>query len=754
MPRNPFPVRKTVYLSLTCLCFLLGLCRALLVLVQRDGAMPFLFCLIVSSLALGSCALLGWKAPKPVPSWTVPAVLAALITLLLNQPLLHGGAGFANYCISWWNLAYDDALPRLSLSADRTDLNLFLLWLLLILAVLVWHTAADGGVVRAIAVTFVCALVTIGLKRFDPLAFALLCSGVSGLWLYRLSGNDCRAQLDWLVRFTAVTVALALVLSGGTLQWIDAARANTVQAVHTLCYGSDSLPEGDLRHAEKMQTGTDTVLTVRTQQQKNVYLRGYVGGRYEDGVWKPLARSAYAGEYTGLFSWLEGQNLQPVSQYGAFLAAGQETEPAENIISVENVSADRSRLCLPYSLLSLTDQSLTGQKDGAIRAPGILGLRSYRFSERSGSLPGELLQQPDWLTRPQTQAEQDYLQTESVYRAFVYDTYLDVDPGLSDLIAQVFDPNGDAPEGLYAATQRIRTALKNQTVYHAHPASVPENAEPIRWFLTQGEGNSALFSATAVLAYRSFGIPARYAEGYLLPQSRTAAGELVPLSGEDAHAWVEIYLDGMGWVPVDVTPGFYLDAYMLRQLAEHPQQVQRTVSLSDDDASIQSQRPSSPPKQDTEQAPSPLPQLLLGGGLALLILVLALLFLLEALCWLALLRRLRAYQWVKSAARGLWLCQWIARMLQIVDPGLRLGWETQATEDRLRTQLPILRPGEYTRVAALMEKCIYSQQPLPAYEVRTMLYFAEKIWTQRTGLSPAKLARIRLTALAPLPGKA
>ena len=42
---------------------------------------------------------------------------------------------------------------------------------------------------------------------------------------------------------------------------------------------------------------------------------------------------------------------------------------------------------------------------------------------------------------------------------------------------------------------------------------------------------------------------------------------------------------------------------------------------------------------------------LLGGGLALLILVLALLFLLEALCWLALLRRLRAYQRVKSAAR-------------------------------------------------------------------------------------------------------
>ena len=194
---------------------------------------------------------------------------------------------------------------------------------------------------------------------------------------------------------------------------------------------------------------------------------------------------------------------------------------------------------------------------------------------------------------------------------------------------------------------------------------------------------------------------------------------------------------------------------MLRQLAEHPQQVQRTVSLSEDDASIQSQpqQPSAPPQADMEQTPSALPRLLLGGGLALLIVIAAALFLLEALCWLALSCRLRAYQRVKSAARGLWLCQWIAKMLQILDPELRLGWETQAAEDRLRSRLPILRPGEYARVAALMEKCIYSQQPLPAYEVRTMLYFAEKLWTQPTGLSPAKLARIRLTALAPLPAK-
>ena len=29
------------------------------------------------------------------------------------------------------------------------------------------------------------------------------------------------------------------------------------------------------------------------------------------------------------------------------------------------------------------------------------------------------------------------------------------------------------------------------------------------------------------------------------------------MTGQNAHAWVEIYCDGVGWLPVDVTPGHY-----------------------------------------------------------------------------------------------------------------------------------------------------------------------------------------------------
>lgn len=36
----------------------------------------------------------------------------------------------------------------------------------------------------------------------------------------------------------------------------------------------------------------------------------------------------------------------------------------------------------------------------------------------------------------------------------------------------------------------------------------------------------------------------------------------------DAHAWAEVYMDGIGWIPVDFTPGFYYNTYALLRMAE------------------------------------------------------------------------------------------------------------------------------------------------------------------------------------------
>ena len=56
-----------------------------------------------------------------------------------------------------------------------------------------------------------------------------------------------------------------------------------------------------------------------------------------------------------------------------------------------------------------------------------------------------------------------------------------------------------------------------------------------------------------MLLLRTVGIPARYVSGFaaVVPPSGR-----VDVPDSSAHAWVEIYLDGYGWYPVEVTPGY------------------------------------------------------------------------------------------------------------------------------------------------------------------------------------------------------
>ena len=60
--------------------------------------------------------------------------------------------------------------------------------------------------------------------------------------------------------------------------------------------------------------------------------------------------------------------------------------------------------------------------------------------------------------------------------------------------------------------------------------------------------------------FRYYGIPARYVEGYLItPQDIEGkqAGDTIEIPGTNGHAWTEIYVDGLGWIPLEMTPSYY-----------------------------------------------------------------------------------------------------------------------------------------------------------------------------------------------------
>jgi protein-glutamine gamma-glutamyltransferase len=62
-----------------------------------------------------------------------------------------------------------------------------------------------------------------------------------------------------------------------------------------------------------------------------------------------------------------------------------------------------------------------------------------------------------------------------------------------------------------------------------------------------------LAHATAYLL-RAMGVPTRVSAGYAVPAANLGGGSSLLIKGSDAHAWAEIYLAGVGWVPIEVTP--------------------------------------------------------------------------------------------------------------------------------------------------------------------------------------------------------
>ncbi|WP_050070219.1 transglutaminase TgpA family protein [Arthrobacter alpinus] len=80
-------------------------------------------------------------------------------------------------------------------------------------------------------------------------------------------------------------------------------------------------------------------------------------------------------------------------------------------------------------------------------------------------------------------------------------------------------------------------------------------------FLTEKSGYCVHFSAAMAVMAREVGLASRIAVGYAPGTRTTQVGELdgQPLrgyeaTGRDAHAWPEIYFEGLGWVPFEPTP--------------------------------------------------------------------------------------------------------------------------------------------------------------------------------------------------------
>lgn len=100
----------------------------------------------------------------------------------------------------------------------------------------------------------------------------------------------------------------------------------------------------------------------------------------------------------------------------------------------------------------------------------------------------------------------------------------------------------------------IRNFLFQSARYELNVKVPPADVDFVTWFLETEEGYCVYFATAMTMLSRLAGIPARYVEGYYAPPA-TGTDSARIITGEYAHAWTEIYLAGIGWIPIDATPG-------------------------------------------------------------------------------------------------------------------------------------------------------------------------------------------------------
>lgn len=171
--------------------------------------------------------------------------------------------------------------------------------------------------------------------------------------------------------------------------------------------------------------------------------------------------------------------------------------------------------------------------------------------------------------------------------------------GVSDevkgIAADITRRAGTPYEKVLAISEHLRRFRYDERVKPGH------SADDLLHFLTKSRaGYCEQFAGSMAVLVRSIGLPSRVAVGFLRgdydPATRT-----YHVTTEHAHAWPEVYFEGIGWVPFEPTP---------RDIASPPLYAVRAEELSSrgepaprTEAEIPA-APSLPPAQTQEPLPS------------------------------------------------------------------------------------------------------------------------------------------------------
>lgn len=346
----------------------------------------------------------------------------------------------------------------------------------------------------------------------------------------------------------------------------------------------------DLSDRADNSTLEQVFLSVRTEQSGTLYLR-----------------AVSYGDYTGT-GWAQAEDSYPVSSL-AFTACSLSGQAYGKRTASVRVMQNSIYRYLPY----FSDE---------------VGLDAYIPSGTSTAYSVGFYSFPDNITAYRVPA--DLQETELLYRSYAHEYYTKLPEqtrvALSALCSEL---------GLYSGMEdligQVSSYVQSSAAYDVETEPYPSTDYAVFFLKNADTGYCVHFATAAAALFRCLGVPARVVEGFLV---EAAAGSYTDVKGKNAHAWVEVYQDGLGWLPVEVTGQSGLDADVLGA-DEHGTSAEAGLQSGSGYAEVSPDNETStelivgflPDSLSQSESPAPRNGLLSGAYLILLLVILLIAFL-------------------------------------------------------------------------------------------------------------------------------
>lgn len=325
-------------------------------------------------------------------------------------------------------------------------------------------------------------------------------------------------------------------------------------------YQSGGMSGGYLGNISALRPSNETHLIVEfvPYDTNPVYLKAYTGVQYTGDRW--LNGYTLTGTEFGNSPYFRVESMEEEVKQLAGLYKKQPKKYGKGLMKITNRAANPNYVYYPYFTKFDDYSKYTNNKDQIF-------------------LPGSINETKEFIYYPNINYDAEIQEAaslvpgmETVSGTAAYTLVLPSSEAAVDrFIQEAGIEQGDAD-----AVQKVVEHFHKEYSYSYSPGRVPRGDDFVNYFLEENKkGICSHFASAATLIFRRLGIPARYVEGYAFGYGQIMASEksdleekwyrghrllkeeaarIVQVKDSNAHAWVEIYQEGKGWMIVDPTP--------------------------------------------------------------------------------------------------------------------------------------------------------------------------------------------------------